>query len=227
MKFGINKLTVAVAIAFSCATSVASASSLLYRNDYSIGIDYLGQALSTSSFSVVSTAGDLSSFNLSDYSVVVYANQANGVPSGDLARLDAYVAAGGAVIYNDWTGQSFGGASATGAVNQTTLTLGSQFSSGITGPLAVVNTGWGVFSRGLAGATSAGTFGNGDIAIAVGNGGRTIYNGFLSDTVASTKLYTNELYSLAPVPEPETYAMLLAGLGLIGTLSRRRRENKS
>jgi hypothetical protein len=29
--------------------------------------------------------------------------------------------------------------------------------------------------------------------------------------------------TLAPVPEPETYAMLLAGLGLIGTIARRRR----
>ena len=30
-------------------------------------------------------------------------------------------------------------------------------------------------------------------------------------------------YTLAPVPEPETYAMLLAGLGLLG-LARRRKQ---
>jgi hypothetical protein len=29
----------------------------------------------------------------------------------------------------------------------------------------------------------------------------------------------------APVPEPETYAMLLAGLGLIGAMRRRRKSN--
>jgi len=29
--------------------------------------------------------------------------------------------------------------------------------------------------------------------------------------------------TLAPVPEPETYAMLLAGLGLMGTIARRRK----
>jgi hypothetical protein len=36
---------------------------------------------------------------------------------------------------------------------------------------------------------------------------------------------TDAYYSatLAPVPEPETYAMLLAGLGLIGTIARRRK----
>jgi hypothetical protein len=29
---------------------------------------------------------------------------------------------------------------------------------------------------------------------------------------------------LAPVPEPETYGMLLGGLGLLGFLARRRRK---
>lgn len=31
----------------------------------------------------------------------------------------------------------------------------------------------------------------------------------------------------AAVPEPETYAMLLAGLGLMGTIARRRKDNKN
>jgi hypothetical protein len=35
---------------------------------------------------------------------------------------------------------------------------------------------------------------------------------------------TTTLYGLAPVPEPETYALLLAGLGLIGFMARRRRD---
>ena len=33
--------------------------------------------------------------------------------------------------------------------------------------------------------------------------------------------------NVAPVPEPETYAMLLAGLGIIGTIVRRRKPNPS
>lgn len=37
----------------------------------------------------------------------------------------------------------------------------------------------------------------------------------------------NHAFSVTAVPEPETYAMLLAGLGLIGTIARRRNKSKS
>jgi hypothetical protein len=32
---------------------------------------------------------------------------------------------------------------------------------------------------------------------------------------------------LAPVPEPETYAMLLAGLGVMGAVVRRRKQKQA
>jgi hypothetical protein len=38
---------------------------------------------------------------------------------------------------------------------------------------------------------------------------------------ATLKSYT---YDVAAVPEPETYAMLLAGLGLVGAIARRRKS---
>lgn len=41
--------------------------------------------------------------------------------------------------------------------------------------------------------------------------------------IANETSGTTTLYSLAPVPEPETYALMLAGLGLIGFMARRRR----
>jgi hypothetical protein len=41
------------------------------------------------------------------------------------------------------------------------------------------------------------------------------------NTVAQDQLY------LAPIPEPETYAMMLAGLGLIGFVAGRRRRKLS
>ncbi|MFZ3289766.1 MAG: FxDxF family PEP-CTERM protein [Telluria sp.] len=33
--------------------------------------------------------------------------------------------------------------------------------------------------------------------------------------------------NLAPVPEPETYGMMLAGLGILGMLSRRRKNSST
>lgn len=42
--------------------------------------------------------------------------------------------------------------------------------------------------------------------------------------IANEVSNTTTLYSLAPVPEPETYAMLFAGLGLIGFSARRRKQ---
>jgi DNA-binding beta-propeller fold protein YncE len=42
--------------------------------------------------------------------------------------------------------------------------------------------------------------------------------------IANETSNTTTLYSLAPVPEPETYAMLLAGLGLLGFSARRRKQ---
>jgi hypothetical protein len=41
--------------------------------------------------------------------------------------------------------------------------------------------------------------------------------------IANEKSNTTTVYQLAAVPEPETYAMLLAGLGLVGAMARRRR----
>lgn len=38
---------------------------------------------------------------------------------------------------------------------------------------------------------------------------------------------TTSVYSLAPVPEPETYGMMLMGLGLMGLVARRRKNNQA
>lgn len=62
------------------------------------------------------------------------------------------------------------------------------------------------------------------------------YTTTFNSLVAGTKYWINlkgtgteASYSvtLAPVPEPETYALLLAGLGMVGTIVRRRRISAS
>jgi len=64
------------------------------------------------------------------------------------------------------------------------------------------------------------------------NDGVFSYSTTFGSLVAGTKYWinlkgtaTDASYSvtLAPVPEPETYALLLAGLGMLGTVARRRR----
>jgi hypothetical protein len=48
-----------------------------------------------------------------------------------------------------------------------------------------------------------------------------------NDNGSSDGDYDDMVVSISAVPEPETYAMLLAGLGLIGTIARRRNQSKS
>lgn len=44
--------------------------------------------------------------------------------------------------------------------------------------------------------------------------------------IANETSNTTSVYSLAAVPEPETYAMFLAGLGLVGVMVRARRARR-
>lgn len=218
------------AVLFGVAASANAADSILYRNDAVLGTDYLGQAVNSGAYAVTNASGDLSGFDLSKYDIVVYANQNLPVPGGDLAQLNAYVASGGRVIFDDYNmDDGFSGdASFTGGTNQTSLKL-SMFNQGVASPLTLTNPGWSTFSTSLdalSGGVLGGVFGDGSGAIVVGDGGRTIVNGFMSDTVASEQLYLNELGSLSvgAVPEPATWAMLMLGVAAIGCAARRRRD---
>lgn len=202
---------------------------VLYRsNDYNYGTDYLGQALKASGDTVTSMTGSIVGYNLNNYNVVVYANQNSPIPGNDLAQLNTYVQAGGHVIFDDWNVSSLAGVSATGKYNFDKLIVGTQFSSGLINPLSVVDPGWrwGIYSYGLnagVGNVVAGRFSNGDAAIVVADSGHVIYDGFLSDTVASTTLYANELNSLgvSTVPEPANCLLVITGLAALGFTHRR------
>lgn len=45
----------------------------------------------------------------------------------------------------------------------------------------------------------------------------------MSSVIGSYELTLTSQGNLAPVPEPETYAMMLAGLDLLGVMTRRRK----
>lgn len=72
-------------------------------------------------------------------------------------------------------------------------------------------TGAGKLNLDVLGATSVTVLGS-------GNFGRSVPTNL---DVGVTVTYE---YTAAPVPEPETYAMLLAGLGLVGAIARRRKS---
>ena len=48
---------------------------------------------------------------------------------------------------------------------------------------------------------------------------------FAADIISGTTGNTGIVGSVGAIPEPETYAMLLAGLGLLGFMARRRTRN--
>lgn len=222
-------LASAMALAVSSLAGAADAAvSVLYRVDFSLAADRMAEALANPAYAVTTTAGDLSGFDLSTYDLVVYANQNSSVPSGDVGLLDGYVGLGGKLIYTTWTDQqpALGGDNG-GTNNQTSLNVGPLFGGG---SFAITNPGWGTFTRGLVATsgTVAGTYGDGSTAILVGNGGRTIWNGFLNDTLSDSQLYGNQLSYLSglssAVPEPATWAMMITGFGLAGSALRRRRS---
>jgi hypothetical protein len=53
------------------------------------------------------------------------------------------------------------------------------------------------------------------------------YTFWIQDTSGNGSFSYDFVVTTAPVPEPETYAMLLAGLGLMGTAARRRKQKQS
>jgi hypothetical protein len=213
------------------SASAASATSILYTDDYILGTDYMGQALGLpGSDSVTYSTAGVGGYSLSSYNLVIAFYQDNPPPSGDVAALSSYIAGGGKVIFDDYS-MAYGDPSPSGMgsydgnndINRG-ITVGSLLSAGISGELSINNPGWDIYDYGLdaaSGGSVLATFDNGEAAIVLGNDGNTILNGFLSDVAdgPGSQLYTNEINDLlspSAVPEPASLPLLLAGLSLIG-----------
>jgi hypothetical protein len=216
-----NSLT-SIGCAIVAASSVAiatpaQAANFLYYTDYVLGTDQFQSALAGSG-NTYTVATDATNFltllqtNTYDVGAFFVQGQYASNYSTAINGLGSFIAGGGKAIYADWSGDSSlaaqFGAGFTGNTNQTAVTISNPlFGSDLT----LTNLGWGDFSTGLtalAGSTVAGTFGNGDGAIVVGNGGRSIVYGFLNDTTSSSSVFAGGISQLAngatSVPEPFT-----------------------
>ena len=177
--------------------SASMAETILYCNDYVVSADRMGLALDTfegihAITRTTSLSGCESMIASGSWDLVIYAVQ-NSFHSSP--QLNSYVASGGFAIMQDWTTDSarastFGIGWAT--TNYSTLTVTDpRLTSGLGSGFLMVSTpylGWGIFSQsfsvysGEVLATSA----YGSAAIGLTNDGRTIVNGFLTDTVTDT-----------------------------------------
>lgn len=127
------------------------------------------------------------------WDLVVYLQQ-NFNDVSSITPLGDYVTGGGRAIAATWIVNNnppeaqrlagFFGASYAGGTNFTSVTqIGHPIWAGIANPFQLSNAGWGVFSTGMqpTTGTSIGTFPGGSSALIVGNGGRTLLNGFVTD----------------------------------------------
>lgn len=136
---------------------------------------------------------------------------------------------GALTSYND--GHQFGGTASptyTGAFDDTytfTLNSGTTFDALVTGWWGINHTG---FTATLNGAplsfSATSTPGTSYLALNNVTGSSSYSLHILGSADPSGASYNVALNSIVAVPEPETFAMLLAGLGLIGMVARRRNK---
>ncbi|WP_373988116.1 PEP-CTERM sorting domain-containing protein [Duganella sp. BuS-21] len=209
--------------------SGASATNVLLFDDFIYANDVWGTALAGLGVNVTSVTDD-SAFNAAiggGYDLVVVQLDS----TGHSLDLSSYLSGGGKLIYGNWMSTDDATVGVTqGSVNQYGMQITSAaLSAGLSSATqALTNPTYGIFSRELDGAVSLATLGSYSGILQTYND-QIIVNGFLGETMALTtdevRLYQNEVTLLmAPVPEPSTYAMLGAGLVLLGVAARRKRS---
>lgn len=207
-----KQLKLAALAAAMCAFGSAGAATIVIDTAYS---NAAAQASAADYASVVNTALLTQSTGYGSTSVSLYDNVTNTFGSGSNIAFKSTInfgVTGAASTWNFRAGVDFGNG---GAVFLDGAALGSKS-----------NDMWWAGSYG-----NASQFFQYSSTLAAGNHTLTIYglenccNGGqqVQYSTAGAAFQTFGSGTLAAVPEPETYAMLLAGLGLVGFMSRRRK----
>jgi hypothetical protein len=195
------------------ATFVTPTRKILYWNDSVHGTDYMKEALVNiaNAYSTSTTiAAGLSDFEgkvaAGGWDLVVLMIQGS-IPS--TPNFNSYVSGGGRAILADYTANAARGAlfgvTYTGGSNQDVVMIADDLlSDGVAELMSLTNHSYVTFSMGMTrtDGTVAATFPNGDAAIVVGASGKTIINGFLTDTPTSASdgvaLFENEIITVLP-----------------------------
>jgi hypothetical protein len=208
--------TIAEDLAFR-ATFVNPSRKILYWNDFFMGTDYMNEALvnignahSTSTTIATGLADFESKVAAGGWDLVILMIQGGTYST---PNFNSYVSGGGRTIFTDWNKDATRGAlfgvTYSGNDNQNVVRItDSLLLGGVANPMSLFNpgTGYGRFSMGMTSSagTVVATFPNGDAAIVVGANGKTIVNGFLTDTPTSASagvaLFENEINAISPPP---------------------------
>lgn len=105
------------------------------------------------------------------------------------------------------------------SVGQGSVPISYTFNGAISSMSAAGNNYWGVGTGSFVGNTFTGNEYNGVLQLS------GAYTSLTITTAANEFWHGFNVGAVTAVPEPETYALLLAGLGLIGTIARRRKAS--